>query len=411
MSVLAEPLAPMQSSASSFTLGVEEELFVVDPGALAPVACGDAFFGPVRFARGRIVPETCDGVVELVTPVCTDAGGAVGALGALRREVMGRAPVALIGAGVHPTLAFGDVWHRRGSHYEHVSDQTRSLLRQSTYCGVHVHVGMPDPETAIVAFNGMRKWIPVLQALSANSPFWHGIDSGLASSRTVVCHSVPRTGLPRAFHDWQDFAQTIDELCRVAEVPSAGSVWWDMRPHPTLGTLEIRCLDAQSSLRDLGALAALVHVLVYHEALIADSRHPPVEILQEATYRALRDGLDATLSLGGPLRPVRDLARHALDLAAGYAPTLAACTQLSHLERMLTKGNGAVRQRRAFARGGIPAVLEQLRDETMQTRSVALVRSAPMAACPDARRTADPQRPRNAKAPHGAGLSAVGDGV
>ena len=137
---------------------------------------------------------------------------------------------------------------------------------------------------------------------------------------------------------------------------------------------------SQSSLRDLGALAALIHVLVYHEALIADGSDPPVEILQEATYRALRDGLEATLSLGGPLRPVRDLARQALDLAGGYARRLGAGAQLSHLERLLAEGNGAVRQRRAYARGGMPAVLEHLRDETMQTRSVALVRSAGMAA-------------------------------
>jgi carboxylate-amine ligase len=380
MSVLAERLRPMQSSASSFTLGVEEELFVVDPRGLAPVTCDDELFDRGHFARGLIAPEMCDGVVELATSVCTDAGDAVDALGTLRREVIQRAPVALIGAGIHPTLEFGDVSHRPGAHYEHVSHDTRSLLRQSTYCGVHVHVGMPDPETTIVAFNGMRKWIPLLQALSANSPFWHGKDSGLASSRTVVCHSVPRTGLPRAFHDWQDYARAMDELCRVAEAPSASSVWWDMRPHPTLGTLEIRCLDAQSSLRDLGALAALVHVLVYHEALIADGSDPPVEILQEATYRALRDGLEATLSLGGPLRPVRDLGRHALDLAAGYAPRLGACGQLAYLEHMLVEGNGAVRQRRSFARGGMPAVLELLRDETMQTRSVALVRSTGMAA-------------------------------
>jgi carboxylate-amine ligase len=362
---LARTSALQESSLSPFTLGVEEELFVVDPGSLMPAACGDALFGSGRFTRGLITAEMCDGVVELATPVCTDADRAAEALGALRREVVGRGPVVLLGAGVHPALEFGDVVHRPGEHYDAVSRTTRSLLRQSTYCGVHVHVGMPDPETAIAAFNGMRKWIPVLQALSASSPFWHGRDSGLASARTVVCHSVPRTGLPRAFRDWEDYAQTIGELCRVAEVPSATSVWWDMRPHPTLGTLEIRALDAQASLSDLGGLVALTHALVCHEALVRDERHPPVEVLQEATYRALRDGVDGRLSLGGPIRPVRDHVRFALDIAAGYAPALGAARQLAEVERLLAEGNGAVRQRRAFARGGIRAVLDHLRDETM----------------------------------------------
>jgi carboxylate-amine ligase len=365
---LADARAPQTSSLSPFTVGVEEELFVVDPASLMPVACTDDLFGSGRFTRGRITPEMCDGVVELATPVCTDAGNAAEALGALRRELARRGP-ALLGAGLHPALAFGDVAHRSGEHYEAVSRNTRSLLRQSTYCGVHVHVGMSDPETVIGAFNGMRKWIPLLQALSANSPFWHGRDSGLASARTVVCHSVPRTGLPRAFRDWEDYARTVGELCRVAEVPDATSVWWDMRPHPTLGTLEIRALDAQASLSDLAGLAALTHALVCHEALVRDEHHPPVEILQEATYRALRDGIDGSLSLGGPVRPVRDLARYALDLAAGYAPALGAETQLAEVERLLVEGNGAVRQRRAFARGGMPALLEHLRGETMPGRA------------------------------------------
>src|SRR3954464_1701682 len=344
-------------SSSCFTVGVEEELFAVDPADLAPIARSELLVRSGRRTRGRITGEMCDGVVELATPICTDAIDATDALRDLRREVARREPVALLGVGVHPTLAFGDVAHRRGAHYDRVSADTRSLLRQSTYCGVHVHVGMPDAETTIAAFNGMRKWIPLLQALSANSPFWHGQDSGLASGRTVVCHSVPRTGLPRAFRDWKDYQRNAAELRRVAEASDAGSIWWDMRPHATLGTLEIRCLDAQSSLADLTGLVALVHCLVRPEALTVAPHHPPVEVLAEATFRALRDGVDATLSLGGPIRPVREHTRRALDLAAGYAPALGCAAELDHVERILIEGNGAVRQRRAFDRGGLPAVL------------------------------------------------------
>jgi carboxylate-amine ligase len=350
---------------AGFTLGVEEELFIVDPRAPETRLRVDPIVRPPRFARGRIMGEMCDGVVELATPVCQDANRVGESLSGLRQGVVasGR-PVGLLGVGVHPTAPFGDVHHRRSPHYDRVSDGTRGLLRQAAYCGVHVHVGMDDREMTIAAFNGMRKWIPLLQALSANSPFWHGQDSGLASARTVVCHSVPRTGLPRAFRDWADYSETISEICRVAEIDDPGSIWWDMRPHPTLGTLEIRCLDAQSSLDDLVALVALTHGLVQHEALVADGLHPSSEILAEASFRALRDGIDARFSVGGPVVALADLAVHAMDIAVGYLGTREARAALRGIESLLTEGNGAQRQRRAFARGGMPGVLELLQRET-----------------------------------------------
>jgi carboxylate-amine ligase len=349
---------------TAYTVGVEEELFLVDPVSLTPVPSDESLLGECRFTRGRVVGEMCDGVVELVSPVCHTAVEATGALAALRGRLLRRHPCGLLGAGVHPTSAYGDVSYRRSDHYDAVARDVRSLLRQSAYCGLHVHVGMPDNETTIVAFNGMRKWIPLLQALSANSPFRHGDDTGLASARTVLNHTLPRSGLPRAFADWQDFETTQAELARVAEVADGSSFWWDMRPHHTLGTLEIRGIDAQSSLDDVAGIIALVHCLACHEAMTADRHHPAPEILAEASYRAVRDGLDATISLGGPLVPVRDLTRRALDIAAGYAPSLGCAEALVNVERLLYDGNGAARQRRAHRQGGMPAVLEELRAET-----------------------------------------------
>ena len=346
------------------TVGVEEELFVVDPAGLTPVPCDEGLLGPAHCGAGLFVGEMCDGVLELVSPVCRTAGEVMALLGGMRAEVVEREPIALLGVGVHPTLAFGDVRHRTGEHYASVGEQTRSLLRQSTYCGVHVHVGMPDRETQIAAFNGMRKWVPLLQALSANSPYWHGRDSGLASARTVINHSLPRSGLPRAFRDWADFEAMMAELCRVAEIEDTSSVWWDMRPHHEHGTLEVRGIDAQASHGDLAAIVALAHCLACHEALTDTSAHPEPEVLAEAQFRAIRDGIDARISVGGPLVAVTDLARHALDVASGYAAALGCAGELDGVERIQLEGNGAVRQRRAFARGGMRDVLELLRDET-----------------------------------------------
>jgi carboxylate-amine ligase len=368
--LVEDPLSsPAFGDGPPFRLGIEEELFLVDRHAHAILRCTDDLLA--RHGRHRhggvITGEMCDGVIALVTPFCATADAAVAILRDLRRAVRSYDAAALLGAGVHPAAPFGDVCHRGGRHYAAVDADVRGVLRQSACCGLHVHVGMPDAETAIIAYNGMRKWVPLLLALAANSPFWHGRDSGLASSRTVRCHSVPRTGLPRAFRDWADYRDTMRELIHVGDLDGVGSLWWDVRPHPTLGTLEVRVLDAQASLEDVRGLVALVHCLTYHEAITADARHASKELLDEASFHAVRDGLDARLSIGGPVQHVQALARRAVDLAAGYAHTLDCTESLAALERLLASGNGADRQRRAFARGGIPAVLAGLVEETGAT--------------------------------------------
>jgi carboxylate-amine ligase len=343
-----------------FRIGVEEELFLVDPATLGVTLSTDAVL-----ERGEpcVLGEMCDGVIEFVTPVCGTAREARDKLASLRAAITGP-EVAVVGVGIHPTAAFADVIYRQTPHYRHVAEDVRGLLRQSPFCGTHIHVGMPDAETAVAAFNGMRHWIPLLQALGANSPFWHGVDSGLCSARTVVSHSLPRTGTPRAFRDWADCYSTMTELVRVGELDGFGSLWWDMRPSPKHGTLEIRALDAQASLDDLAGLIALTHCLAMHEALTAGGDHPSKDVLDEASFRAVRDGLDATYSVGGPLRHVCDHARDALDLASGYAYKLGCSDELQHVERILAEGNGATRQRRAFEAGGMPAVLELLAAES-----------------------------------------------
>jgi carboxylate-amine ligase len=360
-------------SSPPFTVGVEEELFLVGADDLQIARVTDAVLAQrPRFTRGQILGEMCDGVIELTSPVCRHAGEAAGRLADLRGQVTDTGVAALMGCGVHPTTALGDVAHRSGRHYAAVAADTRSLLRQSACCGLHIHVGMPDPETAVAAFNGMRKWVPLLHALSANSPFWYGRDSGLMSARTVLCHSVPRTGLPGAFADWADYEETAVDLLRAGELDDLRSIWWDIRPHPGLGTLEIRLADAQSSLADVEGLVALVHGLVQHEALVADGEHPRKVLLDEATFRAVRDGLDARFSTGGPMRHVQEVARHALDVAFPYAARAGCAGALAQVERLLAEGNGAARQREAFARGGMQGVLRHLAEQTAPTPAAGL---------------------------------------
>jgi carboxylate-amine ligase len=304
------------------------------------------------------------------TPISRRAGDAADCLEALRRGVVGGAKPScrLLGAGLHPSAPFGDVRLRRGEHYEHVVTDTGGLLRQSAYCGLHVHVGMPDPDTAIAAYNGMRKWVPLLQALTANSPFWHGADSRLASARTVRLHSLPRTGLPRAFDGWEDYTASMRRLVDGFGLDGLGSVWWDVRPHPGLGTLEIRVADAQASLDHIEGLIALMHCLVYHEAITRAPVDPPKELLDESCFQATRRGLDARISIGGPTRHVQDIAQQALELARGYGRRLRCADSLDKVERLLADGNGADRQRAVYAERGMGGLLEHLVTETAAPR-------------------------------------------
>jgi carboxylate-amine ligase len=354
-------------SSSPFRVGVEEELFLVDSEDYRIAhRAEEVVERPRRFARGTITGEVCDGMIELKTPVSRSARDAAECLEALRRTaVSGVDPSCrLLGAGLHPSAPFGEVRLRRGRHYEHVVADTGGLLRQSAYCGMHVHVGMPDAETAIVAYNGMRKWVPLLQALTANSPFWHGADSRLDSARTVRLHSLPRTGLPRAFDGWEDYAASMTRLVDGFGLDGLGSVWWDVRPHPDLGTLEIRVADAQASLDHVEGLIALIHCLVYHEAITRTPADPPKELLDESCFQATRRGLDARISIGGPTRHVQDIALHALELARGYGRRLGCAESLDNVERILDDGNGADRQRAVHADGGMVGLLEHLATET-----------------------------------------------
>jgi glutamate---cysteine ligase / carboxylate-amine ligase len=233
-----------------------------------------------------------------------------------------------------------------------------------------VHVGMPDAETAIRACNGMRKWLPLLHALGANSPYWYGRDSGMASARSVIANAFPRSGAPRRFRDYADFAATVADLRAVGDCPDYSLIWWDVRPHPRLGTLEIRVLDAQSSLDDLAALVALVHCLAVHEATDdpADLDISP-EALRSISFGAARDGLDARVLFEGTLVPVRHAATLALTLVGHQAIELGCWDELMHIQRMLEHGNGAQRQRRAARDGGIPEAVRLLVEETTPVRT------------------------------------------
>lgn len=351
-------------SADDFSLGVEEELLLVDPLTRrlqhqAVELLDRLELGP---DEGCASPEAYAAVVELASPICADACEAVRACATLRGRI-GSAGATVIGAGLHPAAEFGDAAQFPSERYRLLAKEMRGLLGRTPTCALHVHVGLPDADAAIRVYNAMRSHLPLLQALSANSPYWHGRDSGLASARAQVFRGFPRSEIPPVFSSFDEYAELVGAVTAAGELPDYTFLWWDIRPHPKLGTVEVRALDSQSSLSTVAGIVALVHGL----AGWAANRHGPWdsrEVLMESSFRAARDGLKATVWHDGTMRPIAEVARATVALARPYARELGSDDALDEIDRLLAVGGGAARQRAAFARGGMPAVLAGLAEET-----------------------------------------------
>jgi carboxylate-amine ligase len=265
-----------------------------------------------------------------------------------------------MGTGTHPSAAEGDADVTDKERYERI----RHLLGDAAVTpvgGLHVHVGMPDAETAIRAFNGLRGHLPLLQALAANSPFRHGRDTGLASAREVSLRAWPRSGVPRALRDFADFCDLARLLAAAADVPDYTWFWWKLRPHPRLGTVELRALDAQASLADTAALAALTHCLARNAAEHGSAVETPPELLEEGLFRAARFGTAAELpDPEGRLRPVRELLNTALAAAEPYAGALGCRDELEGVGELVERGGGAGRQRSYHEIAGMDFLVREL---------------------------------------------------
>jgi carboxylate-amine ligase len=346
-------------ASSEFTLGVEEELFLVDPVTGDQINASGAVLERLGPIHGNVERELHACQVELITPVCRTAGEAAATLGGLRTAVTATG-AGVLGSGTHPAAQEGDAEITDKARYERIRDLLGDAVADPVG-GLHVHVGMPDEETAIRAFNGLRAHLPLLQALAANSPFRHGRDAGLASAREVTTRGWPRSGVPRAMRDYEDFCATTALLTRAADVPDYTWFWWKLRPHPRLGTVEIRALDAQASLEDVASLVALAHCLACHAAQAEPEPDPPAEVLEEGAFRAARFGTTARLpDADGRLRPVGELLDEALSLVSGVAGELGCEAELEGIRRVYEQGGGAGRQRAAHAIGGMRALLREI---------------------------------------------------
>jgi glutamate---cysteine ligase / carboxylate-amine ligase len=346
-------------SGKPFTVGVEEELFLVDPVTGRQANASAAVQRRLGHVEGTVERELHACQVELITDICDSAGEAIGMLDGLRRAVLATG-AGLLGSGTHPSASEGEAEITDKQRYERIYHLLGDAVA-TPVGGLHIHVGMPDAETAIRVFNGLRRRLPLLQALAANSPFRHGRDTGLASSREVTIRGWPRSGVPRAMRDFDDFRAMERLLARAADVPDYTWFWWKLRPHPRLGTVEVRALDAQTSLADTACLVALTHCLARHEADAEPQPDPPAEVLEEAVFRAARFGVSALLpGADGQQRPVAELLDDALALASRYAAELGCAKELDALPELLARGGGAGRQRAAYEIAGMDGLVREL---------------------------------------------------
>ena len=339
-------------------MGVEEELLLVDPVTHALSHTSSRVLEALGDTSADIKHDLYEAQIEIASPPSDDVSSAITALRAHRREVANVGGV-LLGAGVHPSAAFGDVKIVDKERYMRECANLRGIVQRTPDCALHVHVGMPDNETSIVVYNALREYLPLLVGLSGNSAFWHGADSGFDCTRMVLRRAYPRTEVPPAFRDWADYEETVARVLEAGQVPDYTFLWWDVRPHPNLGTVETRVMDAQASLRDVAALSALVHGLACHAGEHGAPEPSAREALAESAFRATRDGVEATVWSGGRVRPIAEMAAEAVGLARRYVGAA-----VEDVERIVREGNGADRQRAAFEVGGMAHVLAELVAET-----------------------------------------------
>ncbi len=345
----------------AYTLGVEEEYMLLDGESFDLVQRIDtvlaAFVGHEDEARMK--PELMQSVLEVATPVCRNAGDADRELRRLRkavRDIAAENGLRMGSAGTHPFSLFERQRITARDRYRALVDQMQYVARRELIFGLHVHVAVDDPDKAINVVNGLLADLPLLLGLSASSPFWRGEPTGLASTRQPIFAAFPRSGPPPRFRDYEDYAEVIGYLEHTGCIADYTHIWWDIRPHPQLGTVEIRICDSVTRVEDAVAIAAFCQALVkfYSELYEEQGEVPSYHRLltTENKWLAVRYGLQAPLMDLATKRRNRvanaQLVRRRLKKLEPHARELGSERELEGILEILRRGNGSDRQLRVY---------------------------------------------------------------
>ncbi len=345
-------------SAGVLTLGVEIELQLVDPETGLLLSMAEPLLKTLRGDK-KIKREYYQNTVELVTGKCYDVTQAQSDLSATLDGLIPVATqlgIAFSGTGSHPVALTSECLVSPGGRYQQLSDRNQWLARQRTVYGLHVHLGMASGDECVRYNNFFMHFLPHLLALSASSPYWQAEDTGLASCRPVAYEAMPTSGLPYHVRNWREFEHLCATLKACGSISSLKDLWWDLRPSPDYGTLEIRVCDGAATLAEAMAITAYIHLLANwfadHAGWIESVSYPPRWLSRENKWRAIRYGLDAQLVLNteGKTRSLRDDIDAWMDKLTPYVSRLGYESQVETLRLILAQGNSTERQRAVFAR-------------------------------------------------------------
>jgi carboxylate-amine ligase len=338
-------------SGPSYTIGIEEELMIVDGESFNLVNAVESLIEDAE--DGEIKPELMESVLEIATkpaPDTAQAGRQLRAMRAQVREKAGRRGLTIGSAGTHPFAMWEDQRIAARPRYRDLVSSLRFVARQELIFGMHVHVGIDGPDKAIHVANGMRVHLAVLLALSANSPFWRAQATGMLSARTPIFRQFPRVGIPPAYADWAHYQREIAFMVESGVMENYTYLWYDVRPHPSLGTVEIRVCDSQTRVEHTLGLTALIQAMVRELSEHFDAGSSlaayPWQMLDENKWLAARHGLDGELvDLPSSDRvATKALARRLLDRLRDHARDLGSADDFDAVEDLVARGNGAARQ-------------------------------------------------------------------
>ncbi len=362
----------------SLNIGIEEEYQTIDPETrdLRSHIEAEMIAKGRILLRERVKPEMHQSVVEVGTIVCRDIQEARVEIQKVRKAMIGLAQehgLRLASAATHP---FAD-WRQQAIYpdqrYHTIVEDMQVVARANLIFGLHVHIGVEDRETAIHLMNAARYFVPHLLALSTNSPFWIGMNTGLKSYRCKVFDKFPRTNIPDQFASWGEFDNFVQLLVKTNCIDNAKKIWWDIRPHPEFPTLEFRVCDIPMRIDETLALAALIQATVAKlyklHAANQSFRIYGRALLMENKWRAARYGIEGKLiDFGKQIEvPFRDLAQEYLEFVDDVADELGSRAELNYIHEMLKMGTGADRQLRVFEEtGDLKKVVDYIISETEQ---------------------------------------------
>jgi len=360
-----------------FTLGIEEEFQIVDPVTRELRSQVQQILDDGKITlKERAKAEMHQSVVELGTDICGDVSHAREQVTQLRTElavVAGHAGLNIASAGTHPFSHWHDQLITRHERYATIVQDMQQIARANLIFGLHVHVGIPDRETGILVMNQVRYVLPHIYALSVNSPFWLGENTGLKAYRQMIFERFPRTGIPDTFESLAEYEDYLTLLVATNCIDNAKKIWWDIRLHPFFNTLEFRICDAQTRVDDTIALAAMIQALVLklHKMLRQNTtfRWYGRRLIDENRWRASRYGIDGKLIDFGRKCEVdtRSLIYEILEFIAPEVNELGSQREIAHIERILAEGTGADRQLAVWERTqDLKAVVDHIVRETYQ---------------------------------------------